>query len=685
MRLLEPVTNIKGIGKRKAENLKQLNIETVNDLLHHFPFRYEDLSPKLVSDLLDGEKAAVLGLVATPPVVNYFRNSKGNRLRFMLKQQNEVIAVVFFNQPYLKKRIKLGSVILVFGRYDKAAAQLNGERILDWDFGVDYEANQGVYRLVSGLTQKQMKSWIKTAWDSYGDLIPELLPAKIRQFYDLPSHHDAISSLHFPEEGKDTKQAVWQVKYQECFLHFLLLFALRTLKDQAKPGQELLYDNQELKAFVTQIPFNLTTGQKAVSNTICRDLRSNHAMYRLLQGDVGSGKTIVAFIAAKATILGGGQVALMVPTEILSEQHFTSALAYFDKSEVALLTSSTPPKERKDLLRRLETGELKFIIGTHALLQADIIFQQLALAMIDEQHRFGVKQRETLIHKGEGVNVLSMTATPIPRTLELTQYGDMDISKLTELPSGRQPVKTTWLTNDLEDQALEAILRELAKGQQVYIICPLIEASETEEAKNAQDIFVHYRRLLPKQYVLGLLHGRLSNEEKDQAMRAFKDNQSQVLVSTTVIEVGVDVPNASLMLILNAERFGLAQLHQLRGRVGRGSVQGHCILLADPKSEEGELRMQLMTQSNDGFYLSEADLRLRGSGDVFGTRQSGLPNFNLVNPIEDQEILVKAREDAYQYQHLLFNQAVSDPQLEEWLEGAVNQVYKVQAEKGGSL
>ena len=454
--------------------------------------------------------------------------------------------------------------------------------------------------------------------------------------------------MHFPKNHEENHQAKRRIVFEEFFLFQMRLQGLKKAEKAEKNGLEILYDIQRLKEFTKKLPFELTNAQKRVTNEICRDLRSPQHMQRLLQGDVGSGKTIVAAIALYATITAGFQGALMVPTEILAQQHMESLQQLFDPTEVklALLTGSTKAKERKELMEQLETGEIDIIIGTHALIQEGVEFQNLGLVITDEQHRFGVNQRKVLREKGWRPDVLFMTATPIPRTLTITAYGEMDVSIIDELPAGRIPIETRWVRTPQLDSVLDWTHKELAKGHQMYVICPLIEESEALDVKNAVEIYEKLSELFAPQYEVGLLHGKMKNQEKDVIMETFKENKMQILVSTTVIEVGVNVPNATVMLIMDADRFGLAQLHQLRGRVGRGSDASYCVLVANPKNELGVERMKIMTETNNGFVLSEKDLELRGPGEVFGFRQSGLPQFAIADLVADGNVLEVAREEA---------------------------------------
>lgn len=677
--LSDSVTVLKGVGAKKAALLEKVGISTVEDLLYHFPFRYEDVSVKSAGELVDNTKASVKGVVATEPVVQYFGRNR-NRLTFRLAMDHEVLQVIFFNQPYLKKNIQVNQEIVVYGKFEAAKQQIVGIKLFsnhqDEESGDnDFEA---IYHLTQGLSTKSLTDLIKQAIDLYGDLVVELLPEALREKYQLMPHKLAIQQIHFPDSQENNRQSRRQLKYQELFLYALKLQWRKLQQRRIANGAQILYDNDHLRDFIQTIPFELTAGQKAVVNEICADLRQPFQMNRLLQGDVGSGKTVVAMICLVATIDAGFQGAMMVPTEILADQHFASISGFFEKTDykVALLTGSTKTKARREILADLVNGDIDLLIGTHALIQDDVKFADLGMVVIDEQHRFGVNQRSKLVAKGEfkAPNVLYMTATPIPRTLEITMMGDMDVSKLKEMPSGRIPIETSWVRHNRQAQVDEQIWREVRKGRQVYIICPLIGESEALEAQNAEHIYETYVAQFGGQFSVGLLHGQMSADEKDQVMDAFKNNDIQILVSTTVIEVGVNVPNATYMVILDADRFGLAQLHQLRGRVGRGEHASYCVLVADPRTDNGKQRMNIMVESTDGFYLSQQDLELRGAGDYFGTRQSGLPEFKVADPIEDGVILEVAREDAIQFIPYFEGHLNEFTDLAEWLEQQVTTI-----------
>lgn len=642
--LADPVTVLAGVGQKRADSLASLGIHTIEDLLTYYPFRYEDIQERNLNEIQDQEKVTLKGLVVSPPVMSRFGYKK-SRLQFRMMQEHEVFNVSFFNQPYLKDKVILSEEIAVYGKWDAKRKALNGMKILGSQSPDDFSP---IYHVNKSIRQTTLVGLIRRGFSEYGDLIEENLPLSLIEKYRLLDRPTAVRSMHFPQNHEENHQAKRRMVFEEFFFFQMQLQGLKKAEKSEKNGLEILYDVEKLKQFTKKLPFELTMAQKRVTNEICRDLRNPHHMQRLLQGDVGSGKTVVAAIALYATVTAGFQGALMVPTEILAQQHMESLSQLFDPNEVtvALLTGSTKAKERRERLERLENGEIDIVVGTHALIQEGVAFQNLGLVITDEQHRFGVNQRKVLREKGWRPDVLFMTATPIPRTLAITAYGEMDVSVIDELPAGRIPIETRWVRTPQLDSVLEWTYKELRRGHQMYVICPLIEESEALDVKNAVEIYEKLRELFAPEYEVGLLHGKMKNQEKDQIMETFKENQLQILVSTTVIEVGVNVSNATVMLIMDADRFGLAQLHQLRGRVGRGSEASYCILVANPKNELGVERMKIMTETTNGFILSEKDLELRGPGEVFGFRQSGLPEFAIADLVTDGNVLEVAREEA---------------------------------------
>ena len=644
MNLHQPLSVLPGIGPKSAEKYKKLGIETVEDLLLYFPFRYEDFKSKNVLDLEDGEKAVVSGLVATPANVQYY-GYKRNRLRFTIKQGELVLAVSFFNQPYLADKIELGQTVAVFGKWDKVKGALTGMKLL-----AQVEDDlQPVYRLAQGVSQSALVKVIKTAFEAGLDqLLEENLPQVLMDKYQLLSRRQAVRAMHFPKDLEEYKQALRRVKFEELLFFQLQLQVLKEENRSVGQGIVLDWDKKKLKALQAKLPFTLTEAQERSLNEILADMRSPHHMNRLLQGDVGSGKTVVAGLSMYAAVTAGKQAALMVPTEILAEQHLQSLTSLFPSLKILLLTGSLKAAERRDRLELIQTGQVDLIVGTHALIQEGVHFHDLGLVIIDEQHRFGVAQRRILREKGQNPDVLMMTATPIPRTLAITAFGDMDVSIIDQMPAGRKEIITRWVKHQQLNLVLDWLVKEIQKGSQAYVISPLIEESEALDLKNAIALEEELIAYFGDRARVALLHGKMKGEEKEAIMQAFKRGEIDLLVSTTVIEVGVNVPNATVMIIMDADRFGLSQLHQLRGRVGRGDKQSYAVLVANPKTESGKRRMKIMTETTNGFVLAEEDLKLRGSGEIFGTRQSGIPEFQVANLIEDYPILEEARKVAVQ-------------------------------------
>ena len=644
MNLHQPLSVLPGIGPKSAEKYKKLGIETVEDLLLYFPFRYEDFKSKNVLDLEDGEKAVVSGLVATPANVQYY-GYKRNRLRFTIKQGELVLAVSFFNQPYLADKIELGQTVAVFGKWDKAKGALTGMKLL-----AQVEDDlQPVYRLSQGVSQSALVKVIKTAFEAGLDqLLEENLPQILMDKYHLLSRRQAVRAMHFPKDLEEYKQALRRVKFEELLFFQLQLQVLKEENRSVGQGIVLDWDKKKLKDLQAKLPFTLTEAQERSLNEILADMRSPYHMNRLLQGDVGSGKTVVAGLAMYAAVTAGKQAALMVPTEILAEQHLQSLTSLFSNLRILLLTGSLKAAERRERLDLIKSGQVDLVVGTHALIQEGVHFHDLGLIIIDEQHRFGVAQRRILREKGQNPDVLMMTATPIPRTLAITAFGDMDVSIIDQMPAGRKEIITRWVKHQQLNLVLDWLVKEIQKGSQAYVISPLIEESEALDLKNAIALEEELIAYFGNRARIALLHGKMKGEEKEAIMQAFKRGEIDLLVSTTVIEVGVNVPNATVMIIMDADRFGLSQLHQLRGRVGRGDKQSYAVLVANPKTESGKRRMKIMTETTNGFVLAEEDLKLRGSGEIFGTRQSGIPEFQVANLIEDYPILEEARKVAVQ-------------------------------------
>ncbi|MDR3190946.1 MAG: ATP-dependent DNA helicase RecG [Lactobacillaceae bacterium] len=643
--LQDSIAVLEGVGPKREQALNKLGVFTVADLLMYYPLRYDDLAMKLPSLTMDGEKVIFKGVVSSAPVISGFGAHK-KRVNFRLLVEHDNIGVTFFNQPWLVDRVELGQDVAVYGTYDKSRQSLGGIKLMPKNADDELQA---IYPSSKEVQQRTIKSLVEQALGKYQAYLEDLVPANLQTRYRLMTHRDTIFGMHAPHDGQEAQAARRSASFEEFFLFQMRLQILKIM-DKDNLGRAIHYDNPKLKQFIKTLPYELTDAQKKVVNEIVFDMKRPVHMNRLLQGDVGSGKTVVSALAMYATITAGMQATLMAPTEILAQQHAKTIGNFFDVSEVRveLLTGATKVKQRRQILEDLENGEIDILIGTHALIQPDIKFKNLGLAVIDEQHRFGVKQRGILRENGGNPDILAMTATPIPRTLAITAYGEMDVSIIDQLPAGRKQIKTAWLRGNEFDKTIKFIQSQLEIGAQAYVVTPLIEESEALDVQNAQAVYADLSQYFAEKYQVGLLHGRLSNVEKDDVMARFKANEYQVLVATTVIEVGVDVPNATVMLILDAERFGLAQLHQLRGRVGRGDRQSYNFLISDPKTQYGIDRMEAMVETTNGFILAQKDLELRGSGDILGNRQSGVPEFRVGDPVRDLMMMEIAQQEAIQ-------------------------------------
>ncbi|MDR7249382.1 ATP-dependent DNA helicase RecG [Bacillus sp. FSL W8-1143] len=645
-KLQDNVSVLKGIGEETEKTLNELGIHTVADLLGYFPYRYDDYELRNLEEVKHDERVTVEGKVHSEPVLTYY-GKKRSRLTFRLLVGRFLITAICFNRPYLKRSLVLGDTVSVTGKWDK-----NRQSIMVQEFKKGTHEQDGsiepVYSVKENVTVKMMRRFVKQALSLYVDKAEDPLPKQLVSTYKLMSYQEALKTIHLPETRDSLKQARRRFVYEEFLIFQLKMQAIRKKEREKTSGIQHPFSKDAVFEFVHSLPFPLTKAQSRVLDEIMTDMASPYRMNRLLQGDVGSGKTAVAAIALYAAHLSGYQGALMVPTEILAEQHADSLYQLFEKwgLNIALLTSSVKGKRRRELLERLKEGEIDILVGTHALIQDEVEFQQLGLVITDEQHRFGVEQRKKLRSKGQDPDVLFMTATPIPRTLAITVFGEMDVSVIDELPAGRKQIETYWVKHDMLERILAFVDKELKKGRQAYIICPLIEESDKLDVQNAIDVHSMLTEAYRGKWSIGLMHGKLASDEKDQVMRDFTANEVQILVSTTVVEVGVNVPNATIMVIYDADRFGLSQLHQLRGRVGRGEHQSFCVLMADPKSETGKERMRIMSETTDGFELSEKDLELRGPGDFFGKKQSGMPEFKVADMVHDYRALETARKDA---------------------------------------
>lgn len=665
-KVFAPVTNLKGVGIKTAAALGSLGIYSIYDLLFYFPFRYDELQTVPIDQIMDGQKVVLKGIVVTAAFISRF-GSRKNRLSFKIQIDHEVIMVNFFNQPWLKDKIVIGKEIAVYGKYNTARQSLSG-----FKFVAAKENDSGlapIYSVNRNIRQKKLVELINLALNDYLSEIEDIVPQEIRQKYRLLTEQEIIMQMHHPHNSYEAKLAKRSAIFREFFLFQTELAQLSEFGNQTN-GIAKKYDLVEIAKLTKELPFELSDDQKKVINEIYADIHSEKQMNRLLQGDVGSGKTIVAIYVLFAAVTAGFQAALMVPTEILATQHFKKVEEFLNPLgvRVALLTGSTKVLERREIYRELLDGTINVVIGTHALIQPKVIFKNLGVVIIDEQHRFGVSQRQALSNKGYVPDILTMTATPIPRTLALTVYGETTISEIHHLPAGRKQIISTWKTTAQMDQVYQLMQQQLAKGYQIYAVTPLITESEALDLKNAEELLTKLCHDFPKQKVV-LLHGQMSGVKKAEIMTDFADGKIDILVATSVIEVGVDVTNANMMIIYNADRFGISQLHQLRGRIGRGNSQSYCVFLADPKTETGKARMRAIARTTDGFKLAKEDLKLRGEGDLFGKAQSGLPEFQVGNVINNYETLVAAHQVA-------FDLIKEDPKLEESTHKALKQVLK---------
>jgi len=679
LELTTPVQYVKRVGPKLAEILATKGIATVGDLLNYLPFRYEDrLNPRGIAELRAGEMATVIGEVRNSGL---FRTRRMPIFQLTVGQGRSRLRCLWFNATYLQDKFKPGQLIALYGKVEQDSrsgelqiVQPQFEMLGDAGDGADNKAAASleVGRIVpiyesagqGRVTARWFRRVIRTALDDLTPDLPETIPAAVRERLALVSPREALWKVHWPEAGESFEDlqssrtpAHIRLIFEELFFVELGL-ELKRLQQKTQTGIAFRLDDRVRQAIKKILPFHPTAAQKRVLKEIADDMQQPHPMRRLLQGDVGSGKTIVGFQAAIIAIENGCQVALMAPTEILAQQHYFSARRILENAgyRIVLLTGSLEADRKREIRRHIAQGNAQLVIGTHALLEEKVEFAKPGLVIVDEQHRFGVLQRLKLMKKsGEGSDdknpaepdVLVMTATPIPRTLALTLYGDLDLSVLDELPPGRTSIVTRRITDDRAPEVWDFVRQQVVKGHQVYVVYPVIAENEETELKAAIKM---YRELSGKVFAdlkVGLLHGRLDADLRDQVMRMFQKGELQILVATTVIEVGVDVPNATVMVIEHAERFGLAQLHQLRGRIGRGAAKSYCILMTGGKvTEEGERRLDAMVRTNDGFQIAELDLELRGPGEFFGTRQAGMPSFRVANLIRDRQLLELAKREA---------------------------------------
>lgn len=632
------LTEVKGLGPSKLKLLNKLGIYNIDDLVTFFPFRYEEIQKSDIASLKQDDHIVIDGVIITPPKVFFFSRSM-NKLSFSIETEAGMLQVSLFNRAFLKTHLEIGTEVTVSGKYDLKHRSVTAS---DLYFGLlDQDRIEPVYHTTYGITNKNIRSYIESALKDYSST--EILPNTLLEKYHLLDRTSSVKALHHPEDQLLLKKALARMKYEELF-YFMLKMNLLKANYKKQDGLKKVIYFKEVEKFINSLPFTLTEDQQKSVNTIYDDLVEPKRMNRLLQGDVGSGKTIVALISIYMNYLSGYQSALLAPTEILSIQHYNSAVKLLEPFgvKIGLLTGKLKAKEKKEIYKKLVTGELDLVVGTHALFTDDVVYSNLGLVITDEQHRFGVNQRESLKNKGVTPDILYMSATPIPRTYALMLYGDMDISSIKTVPHGRKEVITLLKKDSEMKDVLALMFEQLKLNHQIYVIAPLIEESEKADFENVYDLEQKMNRAFGKLFKIGILHGKLTNEEKDAVMSSFKNNEIQILISTTVIEVGVDVANATMMVIFDSFRFGLSSLHQLRGRVGRNSLQSYCILISNKETE----RLEILTKTTDGFKVSEEDFMIRGSGDLFGEKQSGDMVFQVADLKKDFNILLKAKEDS---------------------------------------
>ena len=648
--------DVKGIGPKSLSLLNKIGIYTIEDLVTHYPFRYDVLERNDLSSVEDGEKITIDGKIESVPILMRFKAGL-NKMNFRLVTASGVVGVSIFNRAFLKSQLNVGCGVTIIGKIDKTKNVITAS---DIKMGIltNKSKIEPIYHCTSGLTNKNLSTYINMALLEYGKDIRDYIPQEYLERYNFSNKKTSLNLIHNPSTPDKLKEVTIRLKYEELFQ---FMFKINYLKQQNKKknnGLSRNIDREELNKFIKTIPFTLTDDQLKAIDEIVNDLEASGRMNRLLQGDVGSGKTIVAFTGMYANYLSGYQSALMAPTEILASQHYINLCKFLKNTniKIALLTGSTTKKEKNDIYNGLKDGSINMIIGTHALIQDEVDYNNLGLVITDEQHRFGVHQRANLQNIGIKPDVLYMSATPIPRTYALTIFGDMDVSTIKERPKGRQKIDTYVKKNSEIKDVLEMMYKELKEGHQVYVIAPLIEESENSDLATVNELKDQMKLAFGEHYKIDIVHGKMASGAKDIIMEQFKNNEVQILISTTVVEVGVDVPNATTMIIFDADRFGLSTLHQLRGRVGRGTSKSQCVLISDSDAE----RLKIMEKEDDGFIISEEDFKLRGHGDLFGTKQSGDMTFKIASIKNDYKILLQAKKDSNEY---LLNKSTDNDEL----------------------
>ena len=637
--------DVRGVGPKSLSLLNKININTIEDLVTHYPFRYDILERNELSKVEDGEKITIDGKIESMPILMRLKTGL-NKMNFRLVTQSGIVGVSIFNRAFLKNQLSVGTGITVIGKLDKTKNVITAS---DIKMGIltNKARIEPVYHCTSGLTNKNMSTYINMALLEFGKEVPDYIPEEYINRYNFLNKKTSLNVIHNPSTSEKLKEVTIRLKYEELFQFMFKINYLKLQNKKEKNGLKREIDKTKLEEFIKKIPFELTNDQKFAIDEIVNDLEATHRMNRLLQGDVGSGKTVVAFTGMFVNYLSGYQSALMAPTEILATQHYNNLCNFLKDTniKVALLTGSVNKKDKQAIYKGLKDGSIHMVIGTHALIQDEVEYNNLGLVITDEQHRFGVHQRANLQNKGVKPDVLYMSATPIPRTYALTIFGDMDVSTIKERPKGRQKIDTFVKKNSEIKEVLGMMYEELKNKHQVYVIAPLIEESENSDLNTVNELRDQMKLAFGEKYKIDIVHGKMASGAKDLIMDQFKKNEVQILISTTVVEVGVDVPNATTMVIFDADRFGLSTLHQLRGRVGRGTSKSQCILISDSDAE----RLKIMEKEDDGFVISEEDFKLRGHGDLFGTKQSGDMSFKIASIKNDYKILLQAKKDSKEY------------------------------------
>ncbi len=638
--------DVKGIGPKSLSLLNKIGINTIDDLVMHYPFRYEYLIRSDLSKVNDDEKVVVDGKVESVPILMRFKAGL-NKMNFRLVSSSGVVGVSIFNRAFMKNELQVGTTVTVIGKFNRLKNVITASEIKLEGLSNKMKI-EPIYHVTSGLTNKNMSTYINMALLMYGKEINDYIPSTYIDKYGFSNKRTALNIVHNPPTIEKLEEAKYRLKYEELFSFMFKINYLKRQKKNNNIGISRDIPKEKVQSFIKKLSFELTDDQQKAVNEIIDDMNSKNRMNRLLQGDVGSGKTIVSFIAMYANYLCGLQSALMAPTEILAVQHYNNLkdIMKNDDVNIALLTGSTSKKEKQEIYNELANGDIDVVIGTHALIQEDVVYKNLGLVVTDEQHRFGVNQRANLQNKGLMPDILYMSATPIPRTYALTIYGDMDTSIIKQRPKGRKKIVTYVKSSKEIKDVLQMMLDELKKHHQVYVIAPLIEdVGENSDLASVCDLRDKMQLAFGAYYNIDIVHGKMASKAKDLIMQEFVQNKIQILISTTVVEVGVDVANATTMVIFDANRFGLSTLHQLRGRVGRGTSESKCILISDSDTK----RLHIMEDEDDGFKISEADFKLRGHGDLFGTKQSGDMNFKIASIRDDYDILLKAKNDSEEY------------------------------------